>query len=433
MTTTLRNAEILLSKEIGDYWAGTATSNGAAGGTSIVDTALSAKNNSWIESTTREMYDEVTSGTYDGEERRISSLDNTTGTLTVLAHTGQIASAVTYRVHRMFKASDKVIALVEAAKEAYPFIYERILDESLVSGNWLKDGSFEIWTSSSALTYWTKSLLTEAQTSSSPYYQHGTYSAKLDTAAGYIEQSLDQWDDLKQLAGQTVTFTLRAWCDTADCLRISINDGTDTTYSDYHDGDSAWTKNVLPLTVTATIQDNPTDISFKIHHENAAGTSYIDDARVTGPIQPRIYVGGLGLTENTPSAVYIEPSQYSLDKDWPLIRGIEYDKENGYMYLPYWVPSNRQLRIGGMGYLDFLASGVASTAWTATININYPQTKILAAQAAIALMRIKSMPSVDTGENQQSLTSIGYWEGELESRVSKFGMMAPKLYMNYAV
>ena len=43
MSTTLKAAMQELSKQIGDYWASTATSNGAAGGTTIVDTALKAK------------------------------------------------------------------------------------------------------------------------------------------------------------------------------------------------------------------------------------------------------------------------------------------------------------------------------------------------------------------------------------------------------
>jgi len=48
MTTTLLNAEILLSKEIGDYWSSATTSAGATDYTTLVDTALKAKDEDWV-------------------------------------------------------------------------------------------------------------------------------------------------------------------------------------------------------------------------------------------------------------------------------------------------------------------------------------------------------------------------------------------------
>src|SRR3972149_846942 len=117
MSTTLEAAVVELSKQIGDYWASNATSAGAAGGTTVVDTLLKAKANDWI---SLEAYDRLTSGTYDNEERKISSLDNTTGTITVLAHGGQVASGVTYEIHRLFTATEKLRALVNAAAHISP-------------------------------------------------------------------------------------------------------------------------------------------------------------------------------------------------------------------------------------------------------------------------------------------------------------------------
>lgn len=426
MSTSLLNCEVLLSKQLGDYFSGTATSDGNAGGTTIVDTSLMSYPNDWIDSTSAIMWDMVTSGTYDEEERKISSLDNSTGTLTVLAHGGKIVSAVTFRVHRLFKASDKRIAIVDAAKSIYPHCYKEVLDESIVSGNWLKDGSFERWTTSTNLTDWNESTSTATKTTTSPYYKHGKTSCKIDTAAGYIEQSLDQWDDLKHLAGQAVTFTVQGWCDTASCLRIGVYDGTTTTYSSYHDGDSAWTEHNDPLEVTATIQDNPTDVSFRIYHDVAAGVSYVDDARVMGPSHPRIYIGNLGLSQNLPHTVSKERSNYSQAEPWTKIEGIDYDFSNGYMYLPYGVSRNYRLRIEGMGYLDFYdSSDVVGTDWDDTISLDSPQTEILVAQAAIYLWRTKALPSYDTGENQQALQALAFWENELRVRKARFSM--PKL------
>ena len=152
MSTTLLVAEQELSKQLGDYWSGTTTSAGTS--TTVIDTALKAKANDWVE--TGEAYDFITSATCQYEERLISSLDNTTGTLTVLAHTGTgPGSGATYEVHRLFSPSDKRIALIYAARHGFPNIFQEVWDESLVSGNWLKDGSFERWTTSTNLTDWT--------------------------------------------------------------------------------------------------------------------------------------------------------------------------------------------------------------------------------------------------------------------------------------
>lgn len=125
MTTSLESNMILLSKQMGDYWTGTTTSG--TDSTSVIDTALKAKANDWI---TDDAYDRLTSGDYDEEERKITSLDSSAGDLTVLAHGGTVASGVTYEVHRLFTASEKRRALVHGAKTGFPHIFKQIWDES---------------------------------------------------------------------------------------------------------------------------------------------------------------------------------------------------------------------------------------------------------------------------------------------------------------
>ena len=107
---------------------------------------------------------------------------------------------------------------------------EKILDESIVSGNWLKDGSLEIWTSSSALTHWSKTgSVSLNKATLSPYYKHGATSCLMDTATGSFAQTISNNDDLKYLQGRTVTFTVQGHSNTADSLKISIYDGATTT------------------------------------------------------------------------------------------------------------------------------------------------------------------------------------------------------------
>jgi len=433
MTTALSVARVELSKQLNDFWASTST--GAGSTTTIVDALLKAKQNAWIG---KDMYDLITESGHASvdEERQISSLAGSTGILTVLAHDNTTGTGMDYEVHRLFTASDKRRALVAAARMAWPHIHEKIWDESMVSGNWLKDGSFEIWTSSSALTYWTTTTSTIAKTTSATNFKHGATSCKIDTAAGTIKQSISNWDDLKRLAGQTGTFSMQAKCDTASCLRLSITDGVGTqTYSSYHTGDSAWTQDDPrndSMYAQMFIDWNPTEITFTIHHEVAAGTSYVDDARVIGPYQPRLFIETLGLSQEKPIQVEIEPYNYSTDEPWAIVFNSRLDTELGYIYLPSSVQRDRRLRIKGIGYLDFLdSSGDSGTDWADTININSPQTDILIAQAIVYLYTQMSLPNFSRSTKRDFQEMLVFWEGELRRRIGKHGMEVQSIPVRY--
>ncbi len=431
MSTILSNCEIELSKQLGDYWAGTTT--GAGSSTTVVDTALKAKANDWI---TDDAYDHITSATCLDEERKIPALDNTTGTLTVLAHSGTGPGiSATYRVHRLFNASDKRIALIYAARHSFPYLFEEIWDESLVCGNWLKDGSFERWTTSTNLTDWTDTTVTTTQNTSASYLRHSLTSCRLDTAAGTLSQAITNFGDLQFLRGKSVTFTCQGWCDTASCLRLSINDGTTQTYSEYHTGDDAWTEDNPrndSFYVTQYIASNATQVTFTIHHGVAAATSYVDDARVISDYRGRLNIGYLWLAQNRPHQVYIEPTYYSQEEDWIKITDYKVSQD-GYLYIPTIYPSDYRLRIRGIGYLDFLVSGVSSTSWSATIDIESPQLDILVAEAAIYLCNQMVLPNYTSGESDRWARALAYWQNELNDRRMKYGMKSPAATLHWGM
>ena len=434
MTTPLSSARIELSKQLNDYWAGTSTTPASALTTELTDTALKAKENAWITKGTFDLITDDTTNT--NEERKISALVNTSGAITMLAHTSANIAGIEYEIHRLFTASEKRIALIAAARMAWPHIHEKIWDESLVSGNWLKDGSFEQWNSAgTSLTYWSKANSVITKTTSSPYYKHGAISCKISGNTEEVSQGIPYWDDLKRLAGQSVTFSIQAWCDTASCLRISINDGTTQTYSSYHAGDSAWTQDDPrndSMYVQQFIDWNPTEITFTIHHENASATSYVDDARVIGPYQPRLFIETLGLAQEQPIQVEIEPTNYSTDEPWAIIFNSRLDTELGYIYLPSSVQRDRRLRIKGIGYLDFLDSdGASATAWDSTININSPQIDILIAQAILYLYTQMSLPNFSRNTRQDFQEMIGFWESKLRTAIGKFGMEVQSIPVRY--
>jgi hypothetical protein len=401
MSITLTNALSELSKQMGDFWSSTTTSGGSS--TTVIDTELKAKANDWIADAPQEMYDRITSGTYDGEERKISSLDNTSGTLTTLAHGGTIATSVTYEVHRLFSASEKRRALIYAARHSFPSLYRVVRDENLTIGNWLRDPGFEwSWTTSALNTYWVASTVTQAKNTTAPYYSRGSTSLKLSTAAGYSYQSNTQNPDLMDLAGQSVTFKADVWSDVASDTRLQIYDGTTTTYSDYHTGDNAKAN----LSVTATIASTPSTVRFSYVRAGATSTVYVDNAIVTGPTRNKLYIGDLDIALDRPHKLS-ETDDDINSEPWSTIRSYEIGND-GYIYLHEGTVENR-LRIEGMGYLNLIAE-------------------------AIMYLYIQMIsPNYTSGERDKFAQMLQYWEKELEVRKGRFKMKPPPVMIDWGV
>ena len=262
-----------------------------------------------------------------------------------------------------------------------------------------------------------------------PYIRFGASSCKLSTAAGYMYTTNTLVPDFQELAGKSVTFTLHGWCDTASTLRIAIYDGTTTTYSDYHDGGSAWTENDEPLEVTAVIADKPTSVDFRVYHAVATAVSYLGEARITGPRRNKYYIGDLNLQRNMPHAVEVESSQYSEREPWYLLRNWRVDKD-GFLLLPSAL-QDRRLRIRGIGYLSFPVTGTLATDWALTVAVEAPQTDILVAKAAQYLCDQMIIPTADTATSERWEKARAYWEDRYNKAVSKFGMTPPNTTVSW--
>ena len=419
MSTTLENCMIELSKQIGDYWASTTTA-GTGSSTTVIDTALKAKMNDWVSGLPTEPYDRLTSGTYDNEERLITALDNTTGTLTVLAHGGTVGPSITYEVHRMFNASEKMRALVYAARAGFPYIFKKVRDTSNTVGNWLRNGDFETWTLTTIPDNWAKTgTPTVSENTTAPYFTRGSSSCKIITALGTVYQSNTEVSDLAELAGHSVTFSAQVWSDTASDTRLSIYDGTTTTYSSYHTGGDTFEE----LSVTATIASSPSSVKFTIHKAGAATIVYVDDCRVIGPSRDKIYIGDLSLAQNYPHEIF-ESADSSIDSEpWARIRNYEIGSD-GYLYLHEGSDDSR-LRIIGIGYLSFPVTGTLAMDWALTVDINAPQTDILVAEAIVYLYTQMILPNFTSGDKEKFAPALNYWAQELERRRIKFGMRTP--------
>ena len=222
---------------------------------------------------------------------------------------------------------------------------------------------------------------------------------------------------MKYLRGQTVTFSGRGWCDTASALRLAIYDGSTTTYSGYHEGNSAWDDEHQNWEVTALIPEDATDVEFRVYLDNAAATAYVDDLRVIGPRYPKIYIGHLNLAQNQARKVGFYPDAKGLDEP---VNCPEFKMEDGWLYLGIDL-RNYRLRIEGTGYLSFLKSGAESDAWDAEINLDDPQTRLLSAEAALILYQ-QMTGRYAAGDNKYALERLAYWVGQRAERRLKFAM-----------
>lgn len=428
MTTTFLEAEAELSRQLGDYWSSTTTGAGTA--TTLVDTALKAKANDWIDGD-REMYsfliEEPGGAASIYDERKISSLDNSTGTLTALAFDAAPGTGIDYEVHRLFTPSEKRRALVAAARRVFPELHVQILTETLRMGDWLRNGDMQKFTTGTGPPdEWNANSLTAAKNTTKPFYLFGDKSVKLTSTAGNLSQSNTENILLNQLQGKTVSFEARGWSDTASSLRLQVYDGTTTTSSDYHTGGSSFDDprdEILKIT-NVTIADEPTEITFRIVHDSASATDYVQDARVLNDWQDRIFIGDMGLAQNIPHAVYQTHENWIHDDNWERMNDWFVDKD-GYLHVPRGL-RDYFLKIEGIGYLDFVdSSGDSGTDWDDTININQPQLEVLVAEAALWLYTTMTMPNFDSGQREDFERMIGFWRQEVRSRRGKFGMDIP--------
>ena len=103
----------------------------------------------------------------------------------------------------------------------------------------------------------------------------GAFSWEVQSGTTPAYQDLAGWDNIYR--GTVIKCTCHAWADAGNSVRISITDGTDTTYSSYHSGSSS------DETLTVTHKINVTTgskIGLQMHAAVAA-TGFFDDYAIT--------------------------------------------------------------------------------------------------------------------------------------------------------
>lgn len=261
---SLTGTELLrgLSDYIGDLWESTTTAIGGVDGLTITDTLTQR----WGRDAALDGYVRLTSGSYTGEIRRVSSFDD--GVFTVSpAFGGQVASGTSYEFHR-YDPSRKFSALDRARIMAYPQLAVVEFDDSITADGQavsfeipasIRKGPVQVFQESrlvpndpqnflatprmESTTGWTAATLTAAVYTRSNYDfiipKYGeNYCTKLSGSAGTYSQLVASMTGVTaaDAAGRKMTFGVWAFCLTASSLRVSITDDSGTTYSSYHGG-----------------------------------------------------------------------------------------------------------------------------------------------------------------------------------------------------
>jgi hypothetical protein len=385
-----------------------------------VDTTTNLTTNNSIVSTTLKQYDDGANGHFDGWWAYITEGNNlgverktglpgtttyatATGTLTILgaalsAETAAMTIRLTRYEPRLYRN-----AIIEAIKELYPTVHKPVDDISLISGNILPDGSFESWSSTSALNFYTASNITLARTNTVGYIrgQKGSYSMKCTASAdsGYVYISSDSYPQLLDLMGRSVSFYSWALPEVADDAFIEIYtlqaDGTAQTLTSTTTCPAGyWTKLEL---VDQTLNDDLVKVEIRWKVKTNSKYSYFDDAYVNGMDLDEYYLPDVFI-DGEVSQVWLQDSGYSdesfydlqpfmNENNGSLIRHhIISDGTYQYLKLDEYPFSGYRMRLLGSTPLEI------PTTTTSTVTLDDRRSPLLVAKARMLFWERSALP-----------------------------------------
>lgn len=443
-TTTLLEIEALLSEAIGD--ALEFEPDVVSTGTTARITATTLANYDWGSSdyfnrhwvyftelanagVQRQVKDYVTATTSTGTSvpylnLRGSALASATG-----------AALPTLRLHR-FNRNNKIRAIKRALGQIYPNIHIPIKDETLITGNLLPDASFEWWTSTTALNFYSTTNATLAQTSTGGLKRNGLYSAKVTVSAanGYMYISSDTYPRLLDLMGRDVSVYCWAYPEVADDAFIEIyyicNDGTttDTLTSTTECAAGAYT--LLKLE-NQSIPDDLEEIQIRFKVATNAKYVYFDDAMLLGRNMLEYLLPEQFQADATVSQIRMQQSGYSDEIVYDISPKLWSGKEefsiftevvNGTSYqfirLLNYPSAQRRIRLDGIKKLE------VPTTDAGTISLDGAKLELLVCLSAHILYEIeKGTVSLDDRASYERESS--YWYAKYKTLLPQMMMMQP--------
>jgi len=251
------DVEVSLSKRLTDYFSGTTTSAGNAGGTTMISTDFLR----WPNRGLAGKFIEITSGSADGEVRRVKDL---TGSTTELesAFTAQIATSVTFRIHDVWPEW-KIEAIDEALRELTS-LQPRVFMDTFLGGELCRNRGLEYWRTPTQPYDWT---VTGTIAQSGTEYEK-EFSISITSGSAIQEIPLEV-----ELEGLTLTLTayLRSAAAAAG-MNIQIIQGANSTASAALGTNDAFTK----LTVTNDFTITP-GAPLQIKLNNSTATACLFD------------------------------------------------------------------------------------------------------------------------------------------------------------
>lgn len=390
---------------MGDRLTATTTSAGNAGGTTLVSTALPDEDFGGDDEAFNSFWVLITSGTNNGEIRRVartSGYTASTGTLTVTrAFTAQVATSVTFELHR-YDPRIKHMAINRALNHVWPHIFREVIDESLVVDNLLLNADFET-ASGGAPTEWTGSSLTITQ--STTRVIHGTNSANLVTTAANATYRQTLTVNINELTGKSVRFGVWVYSTVASHVRARIRyDGTNYFNSAYHSGNDQWEL----LTAEGTFPSTTTEVVAEIQFVVNTTTAQVDAAWL----------------EIDPVTAYTIPAA--------LIKGPYYVHQQAYEdhpegpYWPFFMPiPGRRLRLIGAGSLTQLSAD------TDTAEVGNTQAEVVAYLATgLTFQTLAAHAALE--ENERFLTLARFYLNAAETLLANPAIGSNALGAEYA-
>lgn len=433
MSKTLATLRDSLSQNIGDYLHETVTT-ALTTDNSVVSTNLAkyTTKDDWF----NRQWCLITSLANAGANRKIFDYESPANTLSVqgAAFASDTAALATFEIHA-YNPDNKKRAINAAAKLTFPTLYRPVeWDSTLVMGNCLPNGHFEDWAVSTYPDYYTVINATATKTTASASLHGGATSAKVAATAanGYMNLSSDDYPQLLNLAGQTISF--KAWVlpEVANDAVLEINygmtDGTSTTLTSTSTCVAAnWSQISLD---DQAIASNMNGIDFRFKVKTNAKYVYYDSARVIGPgvyehILPTDFQTG------EVSAVYKQISGNSDDicddlktnmsQVEPLYGWSTYT-QGGIKYLRLPEASSDEVKLILKGYTP-LENNLSAD--TDTMTISDPQAELLLMYAAFKLYEMEA--GLADGEAKAALrTEAMYWFNQYQFNKSSIGMTTPQ-------
>jgi hypothetical protein len=394
-----------LGEFIDDDHGSTTTGAGNSAGTSLTDTAQSdfgerAMVDGWIR---------ITSGTNDGEVRRVTENDGSATITVAPAFTAQVATSVTYEFHR-WNPDAKLKALDRARFTGFPYISTVVEDATQIGDNYnrkfafagtLKSGPYTCWQELELGTTHTWNVLKNPRGTSTggwdltgsgaavSIYQGGDYdriipkytttctriTVPVTTAVSY-SQVASQFTSMTaaNAAGRKVTFGMWSYAKLADRVTVKITDDAGNSESVAHQG-RGWEY----LEVSRDVDgDNSATLTVSLEiSSGAVMTIWWNHAWFVLGDMPDVFS-----TQITPIRVQRDGSQQVVYLDEAPIKGL-------------------QLKLIGRGHLSALNEDP-----TATMEVDDGMAETLYAYATQVLFDDTSLSSDDSAELQSKVQTV---------------------------